>query len=517
MCPSELPPSVVDPTREPTFRAAMESRLHRSSVAVPGTDSERTALLDTLARARASTIARLEARGAYPNWVLLAALAGMFATTFPVTILTLSLGTIAREFQTSETSIAWVISAPMLLSAVALPLLGKLGDLRGHRRVFLVGFSGATVVAAATATAWDAGSLIAFRTLAAILGGATQPTAMALIFSVYPPERRVRAMGWWSMTGAAAPALGLVAGGPLVDLLGWRVVFVFQALLSACALTLACVILRETPTQNVRFDVRGALCLALAVLGSMALLAGVRDLALSSGALVACGLVAFAGLSAFIAVERRTAEPLLPLEFFARRGFTAPILSNAFMSAAYMGAFVIAPFVLLEQFGFSISVAAGIMLMRTVSLSASSPLGGSLGQRIGQRNSALLGSFVLMLGLVLMSWAVGQGLLLPVCIALVLQGVGHGLCLPSLTASISNAVPQEDLGIASAANRLTAQLGSALGITALTLVYASIGATSGLVRAFWVAAVLAGLSCLSAGFMERADAHSEASASGAPR
>ena len=97
----------------------------------------------TIPRAGAERmIVRLERGGRYPTWVLLAALAGMFATTFPVTILTVSLSSIAAEFGARETTIAWVISAPMLLSAMALPLLGKLGDLRGHRRVFLLRLRG---------------------------------------------------------------------------------------------------------------------------------------------------------------------------------------------------------------------------------------------------------------------------------------------------------------------------------------------------------------------------------------
>ena len=88
---------------------------------------------------RNRVIARLEERGNYPTWVLLAALAGLFASTFPITILVVSLGVIAREFGAGETTVAWVIAGPMLLSAVALPLLGKLGDMLGHRRVFLAG------------------------------------------------------------------------------------------------------------------------------------------------------------------------------------------------------------------------------------------------------------------------------------------------------------------------------------------------------------------------------------------
>ena len=84
---------------------------------------------------REALLARLDADGRYPTWVLLAALAGMFATSFPITILAVSLASIAGEFSADETTMAWVISAPMLLSAVSFPLLGKLGDQRGHRRV----------------------------------------------------------------------------------------------------------------------------------------------------------------------------------------------------------------------------------------------------------------------------------------------------------------------------------------------------------------------------------------------
>jgi len=447
---------------------------------------------------RARVIARLEASGRYPDWVLFAALAGMFATTFPITILTISLGSIADEFGTRETTMAWVISAPMLFSAVALPLMGKMGDLYGHRRVFLLGFSAATVTAAVTALAWNAPSLIGLRTLAAVVGGATQPTSMALIFSVTAKEDRVRAMGWWSMTGAAAPALGLVAGGPLVDWLGWRVVFVLQAVLSALALVLAGVVLRETARQRVRFDVAGASTLAVGVAGLMYALGRVRDLGLGDPSIAAAVGVGAMGLLAFVRVEQRSDAPLLPLEFFGRRNFTAPIVSNACMGAAYMGAFVLAPLVLLEIFGFSISGAAGIMLLRTLTLTLSSPVGGHLGARIGERGAAVAGASIMTLSLLVIAGAVLHGSLVALGAGLVLQGMGHGLGLPSLTSSVSNAVDEEDLGIASAANRLTAQVGTAFGITLLTIVYGGDNSGPAFALAFSVGAGLSALSLLGA-------------------
>src|SRR5690606_14116047 len=230
---------------------------------------------------------------------------------------------------------------------------------------------------------------------AAVLGGATQPTAMALIFGVTRRDARVRAMGWWSMTAAAAPALGLAVGGPLVEWLGWRVVFVLQGALSLVALALAALVLRETQRQRVRFDALGALTLAVGVGGLMFALAQLRDPGPGSPWFLGALALGGAGLAAFLHVEPRVAAPLVPLALFADRRFTAPIVSNAFMSASYMGAFFVAPLVLQKVFGISVAVTSFILLLRTASLTMASPLGGSLGMRIGERGAAVVGCAVM--------------------------------------------------------------------------------------------------------------------------
>ncbi len=475
--PNELPPSAAQP-------------LERAAATPPGRGGLRQRLL-----------ARLEGGGRYPQWVLFAALAGMFATTFPITILTIALKQIATEFAVRETTIAWVITAPMLCSAVTLPLLGKLGDLYGHRRIFLLGFGLASLTAAATALAWDAPSLIGLRTIAAVVGGATGPTSMALIFSVYAQEDRVRAMGWWSMTGAAAPALGLILGGPLVDLLGWRVVFLLQAVLSLGALALAALVLRETEKQKVRFDLAGAGALMLVVAGFMVALARVRDVAFLSFDVAGALAVGVLAIPLFVRIERRTVEPLLALEFFARPNFTAPMIANAFQGAAYMGAFVLAPLVLINLFGFSASKTAGIMLLRTATLTMASPLGARLGMRVGERNAATLGSVLLTASLVVIAFSASSVHLLGFCAGLVLQGLGHGLALPSLSSAVANAVPEKDLGIASAGSRLMGTVGTAFGITVLTLVYGGDNTGPAFLVAYGVGAIFAALSTLAAFYM----------------
>lgn len=471
---------------------------------------------DTPAPWRQKVIDRLEATGRFRTITLVTALAGMFATSFPVTILTISLGSIAEEFDAAETTIAWVISAPMLLSAVFFPLLGKLGDLRGHRQIFLIGFAFATLVAGLTALAWDAWSLIGLRTLAAILGGATQPTSMALIFSVYPPEQRVRAMGWWSMTGAAAPALGLALGGPLVELFGWRVVFGLQAAISLVALALAYTVLRETPRKRVRFDLAGSIALAVGIGGFMLAVGSLRQLdgapAIPLGAL-AIGVL---GLLAFVAIERRVKDPLLPLSFFRARNFSATLLTNAMTSAGYMGSFVIAPFFLF-YLGFSATAASFLILMRTGALTIASPMGGTLGERLGERGASIVGCGVMTVGLALAALGIYLEHVVLFMIGLIGQGLGHGWSQPSITAAISRSVDESDLGIAAASNRLFGQGGAAFGITLLTLAYGGHDTPSAFALAFLVGTGLSAISVVTALWIgaQRIDLHRSAEGVGA--
>jgi len=447
--------------------------------------------------------ARLEAQGRYSNFVLLAALSGMFAATFPITILTASLPAIAHEFATSETTMAWVLAAPMLVSAVALPLLGKLGDLRGHRQVFLFGTAAATATAIATCFAWSPGALIGLRTLASTLGGATQPTAMALIFSVTPRESRVRAMGWWSMTGAGAPMIGLVVGGPLVDWVGWRVVFAMQAVFCAVAFSIAWMILRETPRRPVGLDVPGALSLAFGVAGWMFALAELREHGVQSPWVLVPFAIGTVGLLAFWVIEHRVAEPLLPPALLRKRAFAAPLLANAFTSASYMGAFVIAPFLLRRIFDFSTTLTAGLLLLRTASYTFSSPLGGALGERVGERRAAWIGCAVMLLAMGVQSFGALHSSLAGVGIGLVLQGVGYGLGMPSISSAASNAAPEEDLGISSAVSRLMGSVGSAFGVTLLTLLYGGVDTPRAFAIAFGAGGALAAIALASSLAMHR--------------
>jgi MFS family permease len=433
---------------------------------------------------------RLTDSGRYPKWVLLTALAGMFATTFPVTLLAVSIPTIAEDFGARQTLVAWVISGPLLASAVALPILGKLGDLYGQRRVFLIGFVVSTIVTALTTLAWDPYSLIVLRGLAVVVGAATIPSSMALINSVHAPAERAKAMGWWSLVAAGSPAIGLVIGGPLIDAIGWRPLFGVQAVLSVVPVVAAWLVLRETtPRRDVGFDVPGAGALALGAGGIMLALNQLPSRGLDP--LVAVAVTAgIVGLLTFVAVERRVAFPLLPLELFRRRNFTASMLGSLFSGAAYMGGFVLAPLLLQSVFGYSVAASSFIMLLRPASFSATSPVGGWLATRIGERPVAVFGATAIACALLALGFGAREELVLLVMGALVLQGIGNGHAQPTLTATLSNSVEEHDLGVAAAAQRMMFQVGSALGITVMISVYGGTGQASDFFNGYVVGAGL---------------------------
>ncbi len=461
---------------------------------------------------RADLVARLKERGNYRRWVLVTALVGMFATTFPVTILTVALPDIADEFGKSNTLLTWVVSAPMLASAIALPVLGKMGDLRGQRKVFLAGFVLATIVAGGTAFAWSALALIALRTITQVIGSATQPTSMALIMRAFPPEERVKAMGWWSLVAAGAPAVGLAVGGPLVGALGWRAVFAVQAALSIIPVVVATLVLEETPPAHAgaKFDLGGATSIGLAAGGLMLALNQSADWGWAHPLVIAGMVVTPIGVAAFVQIERRVSHPLLPLELLARRNVSSTLVAQALGGAAYMGGFVMTPFLMRGIFDWSTSSIAFLMLIRPLSYSLSSPLGGQIGSRFGERRGALIGGTLLAAAMVVFAAGAYLEVVPLIAVALLTQGIGNGIARPPLGAVLANAVDEVDLGIASATQRMVRLIGNAAGIAVLTAVYGGTQTAGAFGRAYLVAFFLGLLAVGATAYIDDARARQDA-------
>jgi MFS family permease len=458
--------------------------------------------------------ARLEASPGHRSWVLWTCLAGCFATTFTVTILGVSLRTIAQDLGSDVSTVAWVMTAPMLAQAVSAPLLGKLGDLHGHRRVYLIGFAAATVAAIATAYAWDATSLIGLRTIGQLAGTATMPASMAILFRVYEGRERVKAMGWMSVVIAGAPVMGLAVGGVLIEWIGWRPIFLIQGVLSAVACAIALFVLSETPRRpQISLDVPGALVFALA---AFALTFAVNRLPgwgpadpRVLGAMIATPFL----LAGFVRIERRAANPLLPLEVLARRNFSLPLVIGFCLQFAYMGGFVISPLIMMGLFGLGQATTSLWTIARPISLSAASPVGGQLGSRYGERSMIVAGSALVFLAMG--SFALGAALeaLAPIVGGLVLAGLGMGLAQPSLTTMVASDVAREDHGIAVSSMSTATGIGAVAGVSILTALCADVGTATSYRDGYLLGALVAAVAIV-AGFALRNVDHDAVAASG---
>jgi EmrB/QacA subfamily drug resistance transporter len=466
-------------------------RGERVHVEAPGADEVVVVPWPLLFRERVAR--RVEESDNYRWWVLWTTLAGLFSVGFTITILTVSLPRIAADLHSDTATLTWIITGPLLAFGVVGPALGKAGDIWGQKRVYLLGLAGAIVFAALTALAWNAASLIAFRVLGAGEGAATGSASMALIMRAFPEGDRVKAMGWWSLVGAGAPVLGVVAGGPIVEHVSWRLIFAAQVPLTMVALVLAAVILPDTERGARRsLDVPGVLTLAT---GVTTLLFGLNrgpEWGWSHPGVVVAFLCSPLAILAFVAIERRATFPLMPLAWFRRRNFAMPVAVQFFLNFAYMGSFILTPLFLKEAFGYGETHIGLVTIARPLTFSLSAPVAGYLAVRWGERAAAVAGAVFVCASMA--AWqAVGPGSTdVAVMGALALAGVGLGVALPSMAASVANAVEDEHLGIAGAVQQLITQVGIVAGIQIAQTVQAAREGDAGLVPSFHEAYLVAG-------------------------
>lgn len=402
------------------------------------------------------------------GWVTAALLLGLFTTAFPSTILTIAVQPIAEDLDALPSTVVWVTTAPLLAAAVTTPLFGRLGDLYGHRRVYLTGIVVATTFAAASALAWDATSLIAARTLSQTGAAATVPTAVALLFRVGPPGERMRAGARVGAVTSAAAVIGVVVGGPLVDLVGWRAIFVGQVVFCLIALLLSLLAVpRDGERVRGSLDVPGALALAATTL---ALTFGVNRLAVWgwSPLPVVCLALVPVGVWVLLRVERRAPSPLLPVRVLGSRNVRVITGASLLLGAGYMGNFVVTPLFLQGVLGLTAAVTSLLTVPRAFSILLAAPTAGRWGMRFGERRVVLVASTAF--ALVLAAMAVGAWTLslVTVAVAIALSGYAHGHVAPGLLAAQGGAVDVRDVGLAASLQQTGFQVGAVIGIGLFT-------------------------------------------------
>ena len=434
---------------------------------------------------------------------LIVLLAGLFTVSFTITVLVVSLETIATDLKTTTSTINWALTGPMLAFGVVGPAFGKAGDLWGHKRVFVLGLLFAGIFAALTAVAWNATSMIAFRTLSATAGSATSPSALSYVNRLFRPEERVRPLGYWSFVTAGAPVLGVVIGAPIVAAVGWRIIFVVQAPLCLLGVLVAWRLLPETQRlKNVKFDIAGSVTLGI---GTTSLLLSINrghSWGWTSVPVLALMFTGVLVLMLFVRIERRAEAPLLPLKWLRTRNVVFPISSQALTNYAYMGGFFVMPQLMDKGLGYSTSHIGWLVIARPLVFTIVAPSASFLTVRIGERRSGMIGAFGVMCSMLLLS-TVGVGTSdWVIAVGLGLSGAGLGLASPALTSLVTSAVNEQDVGVAGAMQQLMTQLGAVIGTTVMITIHETTMG-SGVVQSYGFAllsgAFVAGLGIIAAG------------------
>lgn len=425
-------------------------------------------------------------------WVLGSLLAGLLALNFTFTVFIVALPRVAHEFGTSLTTLTWTMIGPLLAYGLAAPLFGKVGDVFGHRRLYLVGLTGAMVSALLTALAPTAGLLIAARALDGIQGAATGTASMALIMSAFPARERVKAMGWWSLVGAGGPVLGVSIGSPVIQYFGWRSLFWAQLVLLGIAVCVVSVVLPrgakdDEPverTQAVRafkdMDWIGSWSLSGSVTALMLGLSLGHEIGWLSPAAWVCWLATLVGISVFVRRIRTSANPLIPPRYFRRRNFVLPMVLRCTANFAYFGAFFLAPLLMELGYGFSLTKVGLVSIARPLCFAIFSPIAGYAAAKVGERTTAVVGTASLCASLALFS-LMGPGTpFLFLVVALALSGFGMGVAMPATSSMMANEVSESDFGVMSAAQILAMQVGEVAGIQVLTTIQQGIMHQKGL-------------------------------------
>jgi len=391
---------------------------------------------------------------------------GVFVAAWPSVILIAVLPEIADDLGSSESTLAWVVTLPMLAGSVLLPTFGKFGDLRGHRRVFLLGLGACGATALLTACAWDVGSLIALRTISQVAGVATMPTAIALLMAAFDLDERPRALARWAFVTAVAPALGLLFGGPLVGAVGWRGVFVIQGVIALACWPFARRWLRETPlAASVSFDVAGGIALMIASGATLLVFDRGSHIGWTEPIVVVAALVAPVAAVAFVRIERRTTSPLLPPGLLRRRAFAAPVAAELLCQVASTGVYFSAPLYLTRTYDVGVTEVAFLMIPLPLGMSVGALIGGRLTARIGERSCGLLGAGAMAASMALFLIGAGIEAMAVTIVALAVQGAANGLVRPPMASAAGAALDQEHFGVGMATMRMIGQLGSAVGIS----------------------------------------------------
>ncbi len=406
------------------------------------------------------------------RWVLLAAVLGSALAFIDATVVNIALPRIGADLGADAAGLQWIINGYTLTLSSLILLGGSLSDMFGRRRIFVFGVSWFAVASLLCGLAPTVEALVAARIVQGIGGALLTPGALAILETSFDPADRARAIGAWSGLGGIAGAVGPFLGGWLVEVASWRAVFLINVPVAALVVAVA---LRHVPESRNpdaprRPDVAGAVTAAVGLAGLTYGFTAWPALGPTSRPVLLALALGIAGMLAFVLIERRSPHPMLPLEVFRSRTFTAANLVTFAVYAALGGVFFLFVLDLQVVAGFEPLTAGTALLPITALMLLLSARAGALAERIGPRLPMTLGPIVCA-GALLLLGRIGEGAsyVRTVLPGVALLGLGLSLTVAPLTATALGSVDERHAGIASGVNNAVARAAGLLAVAVLPL------------------------------------------------
>jgi MFS transporter, DHA2 family, methylenomycin A resistance protein len=395
---------------------------------------------------------------------------GYFMVLLDLTVLAVAEPDLAASLHTSLAGLQWATTGYTVVFGALLLSAGAVADRYGAHRVFRAAVAVFGFGSLLSAFAPALGVLIALRLVLGAAAAACVPASMALIARLYPaPAERTRAVAVWAAVSGAAVATGPIAGGLLVDLAGWRAIFLVNVPIAAVVLALTASPALGCPRGERRIDwtAQLAACAVLALLTDAVIAAGARSWphAAASGAATVVAAAVFALL------ERRSPTPVLDRGLLRAGGVRAGLAAGAAVNFALNGDLFVLPLVLHERWHLGAALSGLAFLPLTVPFVANPPVTGRLVARFGPRPPILAGLALLTAGGLVLAGAVSAGYA-ALAAGLLLTGFGVSLVLPALVAAVLDAAPPGTAGAAGGTLNAARQTGATLGVAAMGGLYA---------------------------------------------
>jgi EmrB/QacA subfamily drug resistance transporter len=406
---------------------------------------------------------------------------GTFTTALSNSVLNAILPLIANAFDTGISDVEWIITAFLLVQSGLLLTFGRLGDMIGHRKVYLSGLAIFIVSLVLCAFSPSVPVLIAARILQGIGSAMFIANSPPILTAFFPPSQRGQVLGIQATTVYLGLAAGAPIGGFLADAFGWQSVFLVPIPFAALALTMSWMVLRADilSGRRERFDLIGA---AVYLVGLILLLLALnrgRSWGWTSELTLGCLVVGLLTLLVFVWHEHRTPSPMLNLSLFKQRAFTAPVISSMMNYSASAGTVFLLPFALIQGRDLSPGQVGLVLTSQPIIMAIMATVSGGLSDKIGSRIPATAGMVILSLGLFVLSRMDLTTPLWVLSAILAVVGLGIGLFTSPNNSSVLGAVGPERRGVASGILSTARTLGNVLGIGLAGAVYATALSYSG--------------------------------------